>query len=200
MYQNPSNFNQNSFNIQGNNNIPNKQPLQNNQNLDNQYDEFQKIKKEIRTTWIQFLKGSIVLFIIYALVIFFINLPEQRYKEEYESTTWYEEKAFYDHSYHHRETVDDNTTSYIDYYDWYFKYTGRDGKTYYYIDKDHVEEGEIGFDRVIYVDENDNSHSLPIINYDEDGEVDEFAKQIVFFIVIVPFVIPFLIILTGFIN
>ena len=77
---------------------------------------------------------------------------------------------------------------YVDYYDWYFTYVGRDGNTYDYIEKNQSFEPDEEYTTTIYVDEKDNSHSLKIKSY----KYADFAKKIVIIIVIAPYVIAYL--------
>ncbi len=155
--------------------------------------ELNKINSEIKVTWKKLIKFTISLIFIFLLSFYIFDLKEQNYKKEYESTTWYETKALYDYSYYHREEEKSgDDIKYIDYYDWYFKYTGRDGKTYNYIEKNNYFEPDVEFERAIYVDENDNSHALKIRSF--ESEYVNFAKKVAVLIIIIPFIIAYLII------
>lgn len=69
--------------------------------------------------------------------------------------------------------VIENDYKYVDYYDWHFTYIGHDGNTYNYIEKNQSFEPDKEYTTKIYVDENDDSHSLAIKSYKHSS----FAKK-----------------------
>ena len=153
------------------------------------YNKLDKINQEIKATWKKFFRSSIFFIGIFALAFYMFDLKQQKYQEELKSTTWYEVVAQFDHSFYHRNREKNGDDyDYVDYYDWYFTYVGRDGNTYDYIEKNQSFEPDEEYTTTIYVDEKDNSHSLKIKSY----KYADFAKKIVIIIVIAPYVIAYL--------
>lgn len=148
------------------------------------YDKLEKVTQEIKATWKRFLRSTIFFVIIFALAFYKFNIKEQKYKVELESTTWYEVVAKYDHSFYHRDREKNGDDyKYVDYYDWHFTYIGHDGNTYNYIEKNQSFEPDKEYTTKIYVDENDDSHSLAIKSYKHSS----FAKKTAILIVIIPY-------------
>ena len=122
--------------------------------------------------------------VIFVIAFYKFNIKEQKYKEELESTNWYEVVAKYDHSFYHCEREKNGGEyKYVNYYDWYFTYVGNDGNTYNYIEKNQSFEPDKEYTTKIYVDENDDSHSLEIKSY----KYSHFAKKVAILIVIIPY-------------
>lgn len=147
-------------------------------------EKLEKVNQEIKATWKRFFRSTIFFVIIFALAFYKFNFKEQKYKEELESTTWYEVVAKYDYSFYHRDREKNGDDyKYVDYYDWHFTYVGHDGKTYDYIEKNQSFEPDKEYTTKIYVDENDDSHSLEIRQY----KYLSSAKRLVVLIVITPY-------------
>lgn len=153
-------------------------------------DQLENINKLIKVTWNKFFRVIILLLIVLALVFYILNLKVQKYNKEFESTTWYEAVAQYTHSFYHRDRKNHGDDyEYKNYYDWHFTYVGRDGNTYNYVEKNHGFEADDGYTTTIYVDENDNSHSLKIENFKSQNNT---IKKVVF-IILAPYSFIYLI-------
>ena len=137
-------------------------------------DKLEVINLKIKQVWLRMFKIVLFLIIISLLVLYIFGLKEKKYMEEYNSTTWYKVEAIYNYSNHRVESAESG-----DYYDWYFTYTGRDGNTYTYVEKDNLVEQYDGYTTTIYVDENDYSHSLKIDDFKDSNQI------IVIFVIII---------------
>lgn len=148
-----------------------------------------KIKKGIKESWIMFFRMIIFFLIILAFAFYLFDLKESIYVKEYKSTTWYEVEATYSHSSKHQEQ--DSEGNYVDSYDWYYNYVGKDGNTYTYIDKNNSVDGTEGYTTTIYVDEKDPSHSLEIRSMDKS--TNDWAKKLTAIIILGPYLVSFIV-------
>lgn len=132
-----------------------------------------KVNEKLKSTWISLFKICVFVGAILAIFYFFMGKGIENYIAEYESTTWYEAQAELQdsESYTVSETrtrkragKKEKYTVREKYYTWHYVYAGKDGKQYRYSVDGNSSEGEIGDIITIYVDENDASHSLEIMD------------------------------------
>lgn len=125
----------------------------------NRYD---RMTNSIKSTWKTFGLLIMVLAMIVISTFVVFGMKAKLYKQEYESTTWYETTAKYTRSneYTERDEDGDDVTKYTNFY----KYKAKDGNTYEYADINCSSSGDEGDTVQIYVDEKDNSHTLEILN------------------------------------
>ena len=153
-----------------------------------------KINAEIKATWKNFFRFTFLVALIVVFAFLLFDLKMQKYQKEYESTTWREAKAEFDHNYHHQEREnDDDGYKYVDYYDWYFTYQGLDGNTYTHIRKNNSNAVSEPYSTTIYVDEYDDSHSLEIKDLSYSGFAKKVTVLIVAGFVLVPYVLTFIV-------
>jgi hypothetical protein len=92
------------------------------------------------------------------------------YTKKLKSTTWYEEISYLESSHAYIESNDelDGVTE-VTKYKRFYVYTGKDGVKYWHSQTGYENEGTIGEELKIYVDEKDNSKSLEIKMYNEEN-------------------------------
>lgn len=139
----------------------------------NRYD---KMTNSIRTTWRSFAIIMLMLTLIVALFTLAYTMKAKMYKQEYESTTWYEMTANYTRSneYTERDEDGDDVTKYTNFY----QYIAKDGKTYEYADINCSSKAVNGDTVQIFVDEKNYSHNLEVPNDKGIGKM----KVIIFWI------------------
>lgn len=168
--------------------------------------KLERINKRIKSTWRWFIFFGIFIAAIVGVTLYLDHLKEERYLEEYNSTTWREVEAVLDHNYRHVErkshtewnAADDeyeDVYENVEYYDWYFTYQGKDEKSYTYVKKDNLHAAMEQYTTTIYVDENDDSHSLEIKNLDYSKKANGIVTSMIV-ILFIPYIMLFGIFLT----
>lgn len=129
--------------------------------------QIDEINSNIKRLWKALFNTFITTIIIIIIAFVMLDGIIKKYEKDLESTTWYETVATYSYSKYHQERKSNgDSEEYVDYYDWYFSYTAKDGKKYTYIEKNKKKEGYSGYKTKIYVDENEPSRSLQIKKFD----------------------------------
>lgn len=143
------------------------------------YESYNKLKLEVKNCLKKYLVILIILSTIFGIFYIYTGREKEKYLKEYNSDKWYVESAMLDH-------YDSPKNEDAEFSKGYFYYTGKDGKTYEYIDKigsidrdNFNKEKEIK--RLIYVSETDNSKSMKYEEYNSKYElINKFFRSIIF--------------------
>ncbi len=155
--------------------------------------EYNEILVKIRKYRNDFLKILVCLLVIIAFVVGIFLIRRTDYYKQLKSTSWYEEIAYLDsgHAYTEYETKLDGTKTEITKYKRFYTYTGKDDVKYWHSQTGYDNEGVIGEELKIYVDENDNSKSMEIKSFKKEN----LGLLVVSCVILGPFILIYLFIL-----